>query len=101
MQADPKRPVQADVVDRRVADPMTPKALVTCDDPVLKAEYEFVLKCFDDLKAQEDAELRISVTRARESKQIEIIYAGVHKKRSLEPLRAIYRARDKGGVIRR
>lgn len=73
---------------------------VLCDDPVLQAEYEFLLKCFDDLKAQEDAELRISVTRARESRHIEIIYAGIHKKKSLEPLRSVYRARAKSGVIR-
>lgn len=75
---------------------------VTVEDPTLRAEYEFVLRAFDELKNQGDAELRISVTRDRTSGEVEIIYAGIHQKRTLEALRQVYRARERAkGVVRR
>ncbi len=79
-----------------------PYERVAVEDPVLRAEYEFVLRAFDELKLQGDAELRISVTKDRASGEVEIIYAGIHQKRALESLRQVYRARDRvKGVVRR
>jgi hypothetical protein len=66
---------------------------VVSDDPVAKAEAEFVLGAFQELKDMSDAELKITVAMDRESGEPEIIYAGVQKKRSLEVLRKVYRGR--------
>lgn len=70
---------------------------VVCDDPVAKAEAEFVLAAFEELKGMQDAELKITVTVDRQSGQPEIIYTGIQKKRSLDTLRKVYRARSQGG----
>ncbi len=79
-----------------------PGERVMVEDPVLRAEYEFVLRAFDELKCQGDAELRVSVTKDRASGEVEIIYAGIHQKRGLDSLRQVYRARDRAkGVVRR
>jgi hypothetical protein len=66
---------------------------IVSDDAIAQAEAEFVLQAFEELKSMGDAELKISVAMDRESGHPEIIYAGVQKKRSLETLRKVYRAR--------
>jgi hypothetical protein len=62
-------------------------------DPVAVAEAEFVLAAFADLKGMRDAELKVTVSVDPQSGQPEIIYTGIQKKRSIEVLRKVYRAR--------
>jgi len=77
------------------------QAMQQVPDPVLRGEWDFVLRLFEDLKRYGEAELRISVTPGGPARQTEIIYAGIHQKRSLGPLRRLYKARDRSrDVIR-
>lgn len=55
------------------------------------------MAAFEELKGMQDAELKITVTVDRQSGQPEIIYTGIQKKRSLDTLRKVYRARSQGG----
>ena len=66
---------------------------VSGDDPVAVAEAVFVLAAFDELKGMRDAELKITVSVDRESGEPEVIYTGIQKKRSIDVLRRVYRAR--------
>lgn len=79
--------------DRVITVPTKLRVEVVSDDPVARAEAEFVLAAFEELKDMNDAELKITVAMDRESGEPEIIYAGVQKKRSLEVLRKVYRGR--------
>lgn len=95
-----KTPVRAELAAPDVIE----TALQSVTDPVLRGEYDFVLRMFEDLKKYGEAELRITVIPGGAPKrEAEIIYAGIHQKRSLGPLRRLYKARDKSdnGVIRR
>lgn len=63
------------------------------NDLVLVEEAKFILAAFEELKSMRDAELKITVSVDRESGQPEIIYTGIQKKRSIDVLRKVYRAR--------
>ena len=66
---------------------------VVGDDIVAVEEAKFILAAFAELKSMRDAELKITVSVDRESGQPEIIYTGIQKKRSIDVLRKVYRAR--------
>lgn len=63
------------------------------DDIVAVEEAKFILAAFEELKSMRDAELKITVSVDRESGHPEIIYTGIQKKRSIDVLRKVYRAR--------
>lgn len=69
------------------------KVQVISDDPVAQTEAEFVLAAFEELKSMGDAELKITVSVDPQTGNTEIIYSGLQKKRSLDVLRKVYRAR--------
>lgn len=100
-----KQPVRAELARSNGTEPkadprgtMIEDAMQHVTDPILRGEWEFVLKLFEDLKKHGEAELRISTTPTGPARQAEIIYAGIHQKRSLSPLRRLYKSRDR--VIR-
>ena len=66
-------------------------------DDLERAEYDFVLRLFDDLKrAGGDAEMKVSINIDARTGRAEIIHGSILKKRSIDPLRLMYRARANG-----
>ena len=61
--------------------------------PVEDAEREFLWNAFQELKSLGHGELRITVEMDPKSKEVEIIYGAIHKKRSLDGLRRTYQER--------
>ena len=104
--AEPRPPVRAEFIQQPPANGQGKGAFLSVDDPVRLAEYEFLIRAFEELRTYGDAELRISIAKEPKGTETEIIYAGIHKKKSLEPLRRVYRARTAArnnrppGVIR-
>lgn len=70
-------------------------------DEVTRAEHEFVTRSFDDLKALVarlgPAEMKVSVDVDRETGNAQIIWCGFTFKRSVEPMRRVYSARNGAG----
>ena len=99
-------PVRAEFTQQPPINGQQKGAVLNVDDPVRLAEYEFLIRAFEELRTYGDAELRISIAKEPKGSETEIIYAGIHKKKSLEPLRRVYRARTAArnnrppGVIR-
>lgn len=71
-------------------------ALEQAEQDLDDAEKELILSMFRDLKSQtHECELRVAVKIDPETRRIEIIYAGLHKKWPLNVLRRMYDIRRK------
>ena len=71
--------------------------VVVHEEPVFtqveEAEREFLWNAFQELKTLGHGELRITVEADPKSKEVEIIYGAIHKKRSLDMIRRVYQER--------
>ncbi len=70
----------------------------TIQEQIMTAEESLILEAFKDFKAivkqqKLGGELRVAIEPDRETGEPEIIFAGYNFKRSLDPIRTVYRKR--------